>query len=316
MAFMFRANLIPMICALSVVLLVGFTAPSKQDRTRAIGSLSGLDSTLQKIFSESPHFEAKREPQLGDWLAQHEEPGQTFRQYLRSGANTPGQGRTRLYIQPLGKFESEQAPDLDTLEEFTTAYFYPMPVTLLPPIEDAKVRAKSRIHAGHKQWNSKDILSCLPSILPHDAYSMIAVTMTDLYPEESWNFVFGQASTKRRVGVFSFARYHPSWRDDETDEAGNKTALVRALKVLTHETGHMFGIRHCTHFQCNMNGANSLDEADRSPEYLCPICLRKLHHAIRFSPVARYEKLQAFYKKHDLATQEKWVEERLKWISE
>jgi archaemetzincin len=33
--------------------------------------------------------------------------------------------------------------------------------------------------------------------------------MEDLYPEPSWNFVFGQASLNERVGVYSFARYGP-----------------------------------------------------------------------------------------------------------
>jgi archaemetzincin len=72
---------------------------------------------------------------------------------------------------------------------------------------------------------------------------MIAITMTDLYPNESWNFVFGQASIENRVGVFSFARYHPSWRGGEADENTERLVLTRAAKVLTHETGHMFGIR-------------------------------------------------------------------------
>lgn len=43
--------------------------------------------------------------------------------------------------------------------------------------------------------------------LPSDAYSMIAVLNSDLYPDEEWNFVFGIASTVKRTGVFSFARY-------------------------------------------------------------------------------------------------------------
>ena len=30
--------------------------------------------------------------------------------------------------------------------------------------------------------------------------------MTDLYLDDRWNFVFGQASLRGRIGVFSFAR--------------------------------------------------------------------------------------------------------------
>jgi archaemetzincin len=35
----------------------------------------------------------------------------------------------------------------------------------------------------------------------------MAVTAVDLYPKESWNFVFGQANIVSGCGVFSFARF-------------------------------------------------------------------------------------------------------------
>ena len=113
--------------------------------------------------------------------------------------------------------------------------------------------------------------------------------MTDLYAGAGWNFVFGQARTKAWVGVFSFARYHPSWHGEEPvdEKEVRKLVLRRAAKVLTHETDHIFGIRHCVHYHCNMNGANHLTEADASPMHLCPVCLRKMQHAVKFSPTAR-----------------------------
>ena len=59
------------------------------------------------------------------------------------------------------------------------------------------------------------------------------------------------------VGVFSFARYAPSWTGEEGDAAGADGAarmLRRCAKVLVHETGHIFGMRHCIHWHCRMNG--------------------------------------------------------------
>jgi len=32
--------------------------------------------------------------------------------------------------------------------------------------------------------------------------------------------------------------------------------LRRSMKVLTHETGHIFGLAHCVYFACVMNGSN------------------------------------------------------------
>ena len=37
-----------------------------------------------------------------------------------------------------------------------------------------------------------------------------------------------------------------------------------------------------------MNGSNKLEEADRKPFALCPVCLRKLKHYIKFSNIAQY----------------------------
>lgn len=51
----------------------------------------------------------------------------------------------------------------------------------------------------------------MPKFVPKDAYCMLTVTMQDLYPYDSWNFVFGWANYKARTGVFSFGRYHPSF---------------------------------------------------------------------------------------------------------
>jgi len=96
--------------------------------------------------------------------------------------------------------------------------------------------------------------------------------MTDLYPEPSWNFVFGQASLRERVGVYSFARYDSAFYGEARDRDYETLLLRRSCKVLAHETGHMFGLAHCIYFNCLMNGSNHLAESDRRPLHLCPVC--------------------------------------------
>ncbi len=292
----------------------GFTVPDKQGREAAVGSLSGLSPQMRRVFTNGGEFQAKKEPRGLDWLAQHEEKGQTFPQYLGSRPNVPNSGRNKLYILPIGTFEKDLAPDLESLREYTAAYFHPLQVTMLPAVPDKDVPAESRIKSEKKQWKTGDILTWMKQKLPADGYAMLAVTMTDLYPDDNWNFVFGQASLRDRVGVFSFARYHPSWQGEKPDGSTKTLVLRRAAKVLTHEMGHMFGIQHCIHYQCNMNGANHLDEADATPMELCPVCLRKLHQAIRFDPVERYEKLEKFDEANGLDEEAKWIKGRLEAI--
>jgi len=272
---------------------------------------------MRRAFAEGGGFEAKRAPAPGDWLAAHEEAGQTYGQYLESGANKPGGLRTKLYILPLGEFEEGEDPSLDVLRDYTAAFYDPLEVAILPVVAAADVPAEKRVNGFSRkpQLKSTDILKWLPQKLPGDAYAMIAVTMTDLYPDEAWNFVFGQATYRNRVGVFSFARYHPEWYGEDAGEGTEELVLRRAAKVLTHEMGHMFGIQHCIYYECNMNGVNHLAESDGVPMHLCPVCLRKMQHAVGFDPRTRYARLEEFYRANGLEAEAEWVKGRREWIA-
>ncbi|MGB0992586.1 MAG: archaemetzincin [Akkermansiaceae bacterium] len=307
--------MIALVLLLIGVAVAGFVVPGKGEREQAVGKTSDLPKNMQRAFSDTGEFSAVPEPGPADWLSCHKEDGQSYHRYLKSKPNKPGAGRSKLYIQPLGVFAKDKSPSIDALREYTEAYYYPMTVVVLPAIQPRGMR--SRENGGKEQWLTTDLLNLLQKRLPADAYSMLGITMTDLYPDPKWNFVFGQARLRARVGVFSFARYHPSFHGDSGDdkEVVKKLMLKRAAKVLTHETGHMFGVRHCVHYHCNMNGANNLAEADATPMHLCPVCLRKMQHVIGFDPVARYQKLLAFYQKHGLKEEEKWTAARIKKIT-
>jgi archaemetzincin len=138
--------------------------------------------------------------------------------------------------------------------------------------------------------------------------------MEDLYPDPSWNFVFGQASHQQRVGVFSFARYDPVFYGEKRSKDYQALLLRRCLKVLVHETAHMFSLAHCPYFRCAMNGSNHLQEIDARPLFLCPVCLRKLQFIIGFDIVNRYQKLLHFYDKIGFEHEAEWLSKRLQWI--
>ncbi len=146
----------------------------------------------------------------------------------------------------------------------------------------------------------------LPDLRPKDAVVVLGVTMGDLYPSRSWNYVFGEADLRRRVGVYSLARYFPEFWGEARDEAALRLALLRTLKVVVHETGHMFGLEHCVTWQCAMNGSNSLAETDTQPLRLCPDCLRKLAWNRGFDVAARHDKIAKFLETHGLADEAAW----------
>ena len=107
---------------------------------------------------------------------------------------------------------------------------------------------------------------------------MSDIYMVDDLTGEAWNFVFGVANQHIKAGVFSFARYDDNfWADTQGTAVVTdwETILYRAVKVMVHEIGHMFGIKHCVYFECVMNGSNGEEENSRKPMQLCAICLRK-----------------------------------------
>ena len=81
-----------------------------------------------------------------------------------------------------------------------------------------------------------------------------------------------------QAGIFSFCRYDPTYNGDDvsSEDERDNLMLYRACKVMTHEIGHMFGIRHCIYYECGMNGSNHIQECETRPLYYCVVCLRKL----------------------------------------
>jgi archaemetzincin len=164
------------------------------------------------------------------------------------------------------------------------------------------------------QLLTTDILNLLKRNLPPDAFCLLGITMEDLYPEPSWNFVFGQASMIERVGIYSFARYDPVFYGEKRGKDYRKVLLWRSYKVLVHELCHQFGISHCIYYHCVMNGSNHLGESDARPQHLCPVDLRKLSYSVGFDIEERYRKLLDFYIENDWENEAEWVRNRLKNI--
>ncbi len=254
---------------------------------------SGLRKAAQQV---RPLHEKKRDPQPGDWLTAHQESGQTFVQYARGNPNRPTRTRTTIYIQPLGSFDPAREPLIKDTAMMMTR-FYGVPVKVLDPVRLNRIPDKAR--RVHPQWGSKQLLTTylLYDVLlekrPKDAVAVLGLTTSDLWPGDRWNFVFGQADLRQRVGVWSTYRNG----DPAKDYA---TCLRRTLRTAVHETGHMLGIKHCIAYECLMNGSNSRQESDRQPMHFCPECVRKVWWACGANPIRRYKELAVFAEKKRL----------------
>lgn len=288
-----------------------FIPPGPSERLQAIGGTEGLPELLRRAFDPSSGFEPIPAPKKGDWLASHPEPGQTWGAFIRSKPNKPEGSRKKIYLQPLGEFSPERSPSIEILREYASIFFA-LPAELCPSLPGTQnFTSRLNPYTRNRQILTTDVLAFLKGNLPADTFCLLAITMEDLYPEPSWNFVFGQASLRERVGVFSFARYDPAFLGMERGKDYKHLLLKRSCKVLAHETAHMFSLAHCIYFSCALNGSNHLQESDSRPMHLCPVCLRKLHCRIGFDVAHRYRQLLDFYERVGFRAEARWLKSRI-----
>lgn len=334
-----------------------FKPPCKADAFDALGLYPELDKTFTK-FLQRVTFDSQSEESLirpmplpgpQDWLSRFPTEPESFEKWeSREERNEVVAGKNTIYIMPIGEF-SEQAtleekakdkksgvsdPFLAELLEYAEIFFFGLPIKMLPRVPVESLNATTRMlevarGVKRKQLQTKEIFLFLHHMLPRDAYCVLAITMLDLYPDRRWNFVFGQASTRDRIGVFSFARNHPDFftvdkpvsldKLSEVSILAKQMMVWRSVNILTHEITHMFGLEHCVYFSCLMNGRNHQEESDKAGSFLCPICLHKLQHAIGFDYIARYEAMLGFYKSrlassNDDSTEEDYYRKCCDWL--
>ena len=269
---------------LAVLLLASGCKPKVLPQADLEGAPAPLVELARKL---EPLTQQKAKPHRFDWLASHDEPGQTFAQYQASDPNRLTAAHTTLYVVALADPDPALQPFIAKAEE-ALGLFYGLPVKHLPPIALSELPADQRRPApGDEtttQLQSGFVLDLLRARRPADAVAVLAFTGYDLWPGGKWNFVFGQADLEERVGVWSLSRLG--------DPMLSPVALLRrTVQVALHETGHIMGIPHCAARECGMNGSNALGESDRNPIAFCPVDELKLWWGFHLEPQARLQAL-------------------------
>ena len=235
-------------------------------------------------------FETLAPPRKGEWRSLFQEPRQTFEDYSARCANRRSRDCDVLYLQPLGAVPAS----IDLLREYASLYFgLEARVRPVMPLPGA---------APREQYDSTAILHELAALAPADAIVCLGLAGADLVARGK-TYVFGESDLARRSGVCSLARLG-------TPDASLFTR--RALKLITHEAGHILSIAHCTTHRCVMQGSNTLEESDGHPLHLCPEDLRKLEWNTGVDLADRYRGLREFYLRIGWADDARWIEARLR----
>lgn len=295
---------------------IRISAQSPAAVPRLLPTDEGWQAALQQaLIRLRPLHAPLAPPQPGDWRDSHPEAGQSFTEYLATQPNRPTATRHTIYVQPLGPFSAAQRQIVKLAAEYLGRYFG-LPVVIEADLS-AKVIPLSAVRRHPRTYEvqvhtSAILYGVLLPRLPSDAAAYIALTAIDLFPDPRWNFVFGQAAVRERIGVWSLARFG----DPGASDASSRQVLLRTLKTATHETGHMFGMHHCTAHACNMNGANSLEEAERAPLALCPECLAKTCWLTGITAAEWLAGVRDFYRDHDLLAAAQQADTALRALAE
>jgi archaemetzincin len=121
---------------------------------------------------------------------------------------------------------------------------------------------------ARRQYGSIPVLEMLVRRCPDDALKLVAVTERDLFLPVL-TFVYGQAQLGGRVAVVSLARLHQEFYGLA---ANRDVFLERSVKEALHETGHLFGLRHCDDAGCAMALATNIRHIDLKRAEFCALC--------------------------------------------
>ena len=254
---------------------------------------------LEAMRRIKPVFRTKTPTEPGDWLWSHTEPGQSYAQFRELVPVRAVDQYSTLRIVPIGPLTNGQTTVFEIVQDFLKPFFglelvvdAPVPLQAIPASAQ-----RFRADLGSKQLLTPYLLqTVLGARRKASDAAVLGLTAIDLWPSAGWNFVFGQGSLTDRVGVWSMARNGDAERPGLRD-----LCALRTVMTATHETGHMFGIRHCTAYQCGMNGSNSSEERDRQPLEFCPECQAKLWWTCRLDPLARSRAIEAVAARHHFA---------------
>ena len=220
-----------------------------------IGNLRNLPlkekNFLKRSLQNRALFPSLSKPGKHDWLRSHREQPQSVERWsyrVQTNISASRRSNRNIYLVPLGDDWAESEVELSNnrkkekfmslLQRFAALFFNGFEVKILPTasIETARCRTRKNSYSGNLQLYIPDVIKYLESKWQRDAFCVVGITMVDLYPDESWNFVFGQAYPKKGIGVFSFARYNPAFYDDAPSGVASRNTstlvLWRSCKVL------------------------------------------------------------------------------------
>lgn len=291
-----------------------------------LDALDDVAPALRVAFTDARGYEPLPPPKRGEWRAVRPEPAQSVAEFREFGPNARVAPRDRIVVLPLGEFPLDMVhddtrfvgmvntPELGAIEAMLAAFFA-TEIEVMPREAFPVGRMPRRVDDhGDTQYDARGLLTAAGRRLPAHAHSMLLLVNVDLFVYEGQRYAFGWSTLRNRLGVVGFSRLDPGVHGGYGPAEVPGVVLRRGLRVVVHEVAHMFGLGHCQAFRCLMNGVLDVEELDRAPMRLCPLCLRKLHIVTGLDPRARDLALLRVFTALGIAEEAQWLAERVKTL--
>lgn len=136
-------------------------------------------------------------------------------------------------------------------------------------IENLSIDIETHYNSERSQYDALKIIQAHP----HSEESKIMIcTSVDLFIP-IFTFVFGLAQLDGNIGIISSHRLENQYYGLPKD----KNLLgERLAKETIHELGHLYGLRHCSMYNCVMAISNTAEEVDIKDFQYCSNCEKSI----------------------------------------
>jgi archaemetzincin len=146
---------------------------------------------------------------------------------------------------------------------------FQFPVELVKKQEDLN----EFYHPTRRQYDGSQLLKFVDSLKPTKSIKSIGLFNVDIYIP-ILTYIFGQAYLDGGTGIASLYRLK---NEHYGLKSNDELLLTRFEKVVIHELGHTFGLKHCYIPNCVMRSGVYVEDLDQKSTGFCPSCKENMN---------------------------------------
>jgi archaemetzincin len=139
-------------------------------------------------------------------------------------------------------------------------------------IQELRIDLSEYYDAQRRQYNAHNLLKLIDEKYAEPNCKTIGLFQVDIFIP-IFTYIFGQAYINGKSAIASLYRLSNELYGLSEDR---ELLNARFCKVVLHELGHTFGLKHCINYQCIMRVGSYVEDIDQKLDSLCLTCNSEL----------------------------------------